>query len=87
MHWRPKHATGRPAPTSSVDVDLNSVPAGNGIYGQEDRSVDFHVGDALVYKVNAQTHQMQVFSNGKLLRTHPDHHRQAGLHHPLRASR
>ena len=54
-----------------VDVDINSVPAGNGIYGQEDRHVDFHVGDAHVYKVNAQTHQMQVFSNGKLLRTIP----------------
>ena len=55
----------------SVDIDVNSVPAGNGIYGQESRSVDFQVGDAHVYKVNAQTHQMQVFSNGDLLRTIP----------------
>ncbi len=55
----------------SVDLDLNSIPAGNGIYGQESRTVDFHVGDANVYKVNAQTHQMQVYSNGGLLRTIP----------------
>ena len=55
----------------SVDLDLNSLPAGNGIYGQEDRQLSFHVGDAHVYKVNAQTHQMQVFSNGELLRTLP----------------
>jgi lipoprotein-anchoring transpeptidase ErfK/SrfK len=55
----------------SVDLDVNSLPAGNGIYGQEDRQVSFHVGDAHVYKVNAQTHQMQVFSNGALLRTIP----------------
>jgi lipoprotein-anchoring transpeptidase ErfK/SrfK len=55
----------------SVDLDLNSVPAGNGIYGQEDRQLAFHIGDAHVYKVNAQTHQMQVFSNGQLLRTLP----------------
>ena len=55
----------------SVDLDLNSLPAGNGIYGQESRSIDFQVGDAHVYKVNARTHQMQVFSNGKLLRTLP----------------
>ncbi len=54
-----------------VDVDVNSVPAGNGIYGQENRDVDFHVGDAHVYKVNTVTDQMQVFSNGKLLRTIP----------------
>jgi lipoprotein-anchoring transpeptidase ErfK/SrfK len=55
----------------SVDLDLNSLPAGNGIYGQESRSIDFQIGDAHVYKVNAQTHQMQVFSNGALLRTIP----------------
>jgi lipoprotein-anchoring transpeptidase ErfK/SrfK len=55
----------------SVDLDINSLPAGNGIYGQESRRVDFQVGDANIYKVNAQTHQMQVFSNGKLLRTLP----------------
>ncbi|HEX5861254.1 MAG TPA: Ig-like domain-containing protein [Nocardioides sp.] len=55
----------------SVDLDLNSLPAGNGIYGQEDRQLSFHIGDAHVYKVNAQTHQMQVFSNGELLRTLP----------------
>ena len=47
------------------------MPAGAGIYGQESRSVDFTVGDANIYKVNAQTHQMQVFQNGKLLRTLP----------------
>ncbi|MEO5661867.1 MAG: Ig-like domain-containing protein [Nocardioides sp.] len=55
----------------SVDLDLNSIPAGNGIYGQESRTIDFHIGDANVYKVSAQTHQMQVFSNGELLRTIP----------------
>ncbi|UUZ59740.1 L,D-transpeptidase [Nocardioides sp. B-3] len=55
----------------SVSLDLNSIPAGNGIYGRESRVVDFHIGDANVYKVNAQTHQMQVFSNGELLRTIP----------------
>ena len=33
--------------------------------------MEFHVGDANVYKVNAQTHQMQVFSNDALLRTIP----------------
>jgi len=47
------------------------VPAGNGIYGQLDRHVEFHIGDAHIYKVNAKTDQMQVFSNGRLLRTLP----------------
>jgi len=69
-HWRPK--TYWQAGTDvSVDLDINSVDAGNGIYGQEARSVDFSVGDAHVYKVDAQAHQMKVFSNGALLRTIP----------------
>lgn len=69
-HYRPR--TYWQAGTDvSVDIDVNSVPAGNGIYGQESRTVDFQVGDAHVYKVNARTHQMQVFSNGDLLRTLP----------------
>lgn len=70
VHWRPQ--TYWKADTDvSVDVDINGVNAGGGIYGQESRRVDFHVGDANVYKVSAKTHQMQVFSNGKKLRTIP----------------
>ncbi|KAA1428930.1 L,D-transpeptidase [Nocardioides antri] len=69
-HYRPK--TYWQAGTEvSVDLDINGVDAGAGIYGQEDRQVDFSVGDAHVYEVNAQTHQMKVYSNGSLLRTIP----------------
>ena len=69
-HYRPR--TYWQAGTEvSVDVDVNSVDAGGGIYGQESRTVDFNVGDAHVYKVDAQSHQMRVFSNGDLLRTLP----------------
>ncbi|MFJ9314596.1 Ig-like domain-containing protein [Pimelobacter simplex] len=69
-HWRPK-AYWKAGTKVSVDIGINGVSAGGGIYGQEDRKVDFKVGDAHVYKVNAATHQMKVFSNGKLLRTLP----------------
>jgi lipoprotein-anchoring transpeptidase ErfK/SrfK len=69
-HWRPK-SYWKAGSEVAVDVDINGVHAGNGIYGQESRRVEFSVGDAHVYKVNAQTHQMQVFSNGELLRTIP----------------
>ncbi|QIK77499.1 L,D-transpeptidase [Nocardioides piscis] len=69
-HWRPK--TYWQAGTEvSVDIDVNSVPAGNGVFGQESRSVDFRVGAANVYKVDARSHRMQVFSGGELLRTIP----------------
>ena len=70
VHWRPRHYW-KAGSDVSVDVDINSIPAGGGIYGQESRQVDFHVGDAHVYKVNARTHQLQAFSNGRLLRTIP----------------
>jgi len=69
-HWRPK-TYWRAGSDVSVDLDINSVDAGGGVYGQEDRHVDFSIGDAHIYKVNAQTHQMQVFENGTLLRTLP----------------
>lgn len=69
-HWRPK-TYWKAGTEVSVDVDVNGVPAGGGIYGQEDREVDFEVGDAHIYKVDMKTHEMKVFSNGKLLRTIP----------------
>jgi lipoprotein-anchoring transpeptidase ErfK/SrfK len=69
-HWRPK-TYWKAGTDVHVDVDVNSIPAGHGIYGQESRKLDFKVGDAHIYKVDAQTHQMKVFSNGTLLRTIP----------------
>jgi lipoprotein-anchoring transpeptidase ErfK/SrfK len=69
-HWRPAHYW-RAGTDVTVDLDINGVPAGGGIYGQESRHIEFHVGDAHVYKVSATTHQMRVLENGKLLRTIP----------------
>ncbi len=70
VHWRPVHYW-KAGTKVTVNADINSVPAGNGIFGQLDRSVSFDIGPAHVYKVNTKTDQMQVFSNGKLLRTLP----------------
>lgn len=69
-HWRPKKYW-QSGTDVTVDIDVNSVPAGGGIYGQESRTVDFQVGDAVISKVNAQTHQMKTFINGKLAKTTP----------------
>ncbi|WP_246861425.1 Ig-like domain-containing protein [Nocardioides sp. SYSU D00065] len=69
-HWRP--ATYWQAGTDvSVDLDINSLPAGRGIYGQESRRIDFHVGDSVVSKVDVRTHTMRTFINGDLARTMP----------------
>lgn len=70
VHWRPQHYW-KAGSTVTVHADINSVPAGNGVYGQSDRDVTFHVGDRHIYRVNMKTDQMKVFSNGTLLRTIP----------------
>lgn len=69
-HWRPA-AYWKAGTDVSVDVDVNSVAAGGGVFGQESRRVRFHVGDAVISKVDAQTHQMRTFVNGALVRTTP----------------
>ncbi|MEO5851504.1 MAG: Ig-like domain-containing protein [Nocardioides sp.] len=70
VHWRPAKYW-QAGTDVTVDADINSVPAGNGVYGQESRTVSFHVGDSVISRVNAQTHQMQTFVNGSLARTTP----------------
>ncbi len=70
VHYRPKKYW-KAGTQVDVNLDINGVDAGNGIYGQEDRDVQFQVGDAHIYKVDTKTDQMKVFSNGKLLRTIP----------------
>jgi lipoprotein-anchoring transpeptidase ErfK/SrfK len=70
VHWRPR-TYWKPGTKVSVDIDVNSVDAGNGVYGQMDRHVDFKIGDAVVMKANLQTDQMAVMVNGSLARTIP----------------
>jgi lipoprotein-anchoring transpeptidase ErfK/SrfK len=70
VHWRPQ-SYWRPGTHVTVNADIAGVPAGNGIYGQSDRSIKFHVGDSLISKVDTNTDDMRVFRNGKLIRTIP----------------
>ena len=70
VRWRPKEYW-KPGSEVTVVADVNGVDAGNGIYGQKDRESSFTVGDAVVMKVDVPKHRMQVFENGKLLRTLP----------------
>ncbi len=70
VHWRPR-TYWKPGTDVTVKADINSIPAGNGVYGQLSRSTSFHVGDALVSRVDVATHRMRVFQNGTLLRTIP----------------
>jgi lipoprotein-anchoring transpeptidase ErfK/SrfK len=70
VRWRPKRYW-RPGTQVTVDADINSVSAGNGVYGQLSRTVTFEIGDAVVSKVDISKHRMRVFVNGSLARTMP----------------
>jgi lipoprotein-anchoring transpeptidase ErfK/SrfK len=70
VHWRPK-SYWRPGTEVTVHADINGVDAGNGIYGQLDRTSSFTVGDALIMEIDVDAHTMQVSRNGQVLRTMP----------------
>ncbi|MEO9153297.1 MAG: Ig-like domain-containing protein [Lapillicoccus sp.] len=70
VHFRPV-AYWQPGTKVKVDVDINSVPAGNGVYGQISISGGFTVGRSLVMQADLATHQMNVLVNGEVARTIP----------------
>jgi lipoprotein-anchoring transpeptidase ErfK/SrfK len=70
VHWRPR-SYWRPGTQVTVNADINSVPAGEGVYGQVSREVSFDIGDSVVSEVDVANHQMRVFVNGSLQRTMP----------------
>jgi lipoprotein-anchoring transpeptidase ErfK/SrfK len=70
VHYRPKEFW--PAGTKvSVDLDLNSLPAGNGVYGQQDQHVPFTVGRRIVSTVDVAQHTLTMNIDGRDVRTIP----------------
>ncbi|MCO7240061.1 Ig-like domain-containing protein [Aeromicrobium sp. CnD17-E] len=70
VHYRPKEFW--PAGTKvSVDLDLNSLPAGNGVYGQQDQHVPFTVGRRIVSTVDVARHTLTMNVDGRDVRTIP----------------
>ena len=69
-HWRPKTYW---APGTSVTVTANiyGVPLGGGVYGQNDETVSFKIGDSHVSIADDNSKQVSVYDNGKLVRTMP----------------
>lgn len=70
VHWRPAEYW-EPGTKVKATADLNSVPAGHGLYGQKSISTSFTVGDAVITKVNLKSHKAKVYVNGKKARTIP----------------
>ena len=69
-HWRPKHYW-KAGTKVDVSIDVNSVPAGNGVFGQMDRQASFTIGDRRIIKVNLDTKQVTHVVNGNVAATMP----------------
>ncbi|MGH3795649.1 MAG: L,D-transpeptidase [Pseudonocardiaceae bacterium] len=70
VHWRPQEFW-TPGTHVTADIKIFGKDLGNGVYGQEDRTVDFTIGDAVIARADGATHQMSVAINGAVVRTMP----------------
>lgn len=70
VRWRPDEYW-QAGTKVTVAVDVNGVAAGNGIYGQESRTVAFEVGRSVIHRVDAQAHEMTTSIDGAVARTMP----------------
>ena len=69
-HYRPKDFW--PAGTNvKVNLRLNGLPAGNGIYGQQDQKVPFKIGRKVVSTVDIAAYRLVVRIDGRKARTIP----------------
>ena len=69
-HWRPEHYYS-PHTTVTAEAKIYGIDFGNGLFGQEDTTVSFRIGDAHVSIADDKTKQVSVFDNGRLVRTMP----------------
>lgn len=70
VHFRPSKYW--PAKTDvTLDANLYGVNFGDGIWGEKNRTVSFHIGDRHVSIADASTHQMQVYDGDKVVQTYP----------------
>lgn len=70
VHFRPE--TFWPAGAKvKVLLRLNSLPAGGGIYGQQDQVIDFKIGRKVVSTVDVAKHKLTVTIDDKVARTIP----------------
>ena len=70
VHWRPREYYA-PGITVTVSANIYGVQLGENLFGQEDVSTSFTIGDAHVSIADDTTKQVSVFSNGELVRTMP----------------
>lgn len=71
LHWRPPHYW-KPGTAVHLHMNISHLYFGHGMWGEQGEHVtEFHIGDALVSKVDVPAHWMKVYKNGQLLRSLP----------------
>jgi lipoprotein-anchoring transpeptidase ErfK/SrfK len=77
MMWRPKdyYASGTKV---TVSAKTYGVDFGGGLYGQDDKTTSFTIGQKRVSVADAKTHRVKVYVDDKLVRTMPTSMGQGG---------
>ncbi|CAN5213547.1 Ig-like domain-containing protein [soil metagenome] len=70
VHWRPK-VYWQAGTEVTVTTSLFGVDLGGGTWGKLDREISFDVGPSHVSIANPDTHQMEVYADGVLVKTVP----------------
>jgi len=69
-HFRPE-AFWEPGTKVKVVLRVNGLPAGDGVYGQQDQVIDFTIGRKAVSTVDVKTYKLTFAVDDKVLRTIP----------------
>ncbi|WP_233440122.1 L,D-transpeptidase [Lentzea atacamensis] len=70
VHWRPEKFW-KPGTKITMHIKVYGKHVGDGIYGQEDRTITTTVGDEVIHEADGQTHQVITKVNGQVVRTMP----------------
>lgn len=70
VHWRPQHYWS-PGTRVVTEIRIYGKDLGNGVFGQEDRRIEFAIGDAVVATADGASHTLSVSVNGAVVRTVP----------------
>ncbi|AWK74974.1 hypothetical protein CBI38_28860 [Rhodococcus oxybenzonivorans] len=70
VHWRPQNYY-EPGTKVTVRANVYGKPLGEGLFGQEDATTSFTIGDAHISVADDTTKQITVSDNGEVVRTMP----------------
>ena len=70
VRWRPAEYW-KPGTTVEVQVNTYGVDLGDGLFGQENVSTDFTIGDQMITTVDDNTKTLTVRRNGEVIKTMP----------------